>query len=339
VKPIQWERYPHLSELAQRWLTIGANLGLATNTIAAYGRSLEEFFAFCKREQVEVEQAKREHIARYVHDMAQRPRQRAGQVGLANATMQQRLTALRLFYDFLVAEGCRERNPVGRGKYVPGRSFGGARDRGLIPHYRRLPWIPGEEEWRAILKAACQEPVRNRFMLALAYDSALRREELCALATGDIDPAQRLLHIRAETTKTRQARVVPYSMASADLLVSYLRERRTLSRERGALFLSDSRRNRAQPISIWTWSKVVRSIALRANVPQFTTHTLRHLCLTDLARANWDLHEIAQFAGHRTTQTTLLYIHLSGRELAQKLASGMDSIHQWRVSMLEQMLT
>lgn len=296
-------------------------------------------FAFCEREQVEVHQAKREHIARYVHDMAQRPRQQAGQVGLANATMQQRLTALRLFYDFLVEEGCRERNPVGRGKYVPGRSFGGARHRGLIPHYRRLPWIPGEEEWRAILKAACQEPVRNRFMLALAYDRALRREELCALATGDIDPAQRLLHIRAETTKTRQARVVPYSVASADLLGSYLQERRTLSRERGALFLSDSRRNRAQPISIWTWSKVVRSIALRANVPQFTTHTLRHLCLTDLARANWDLHEIAQFAGHRTTQTTLLYIHLSGRELAQKLASGMDSIHQWRVSMLEQMLT
>jgi integrase/recombinase XerD len=339
MKPIRWERYPHLSEQAQKWLTIGAMLGLAANTIEAYGRSLEEFFNFCEQGQVEVHQAKREHIARYVQDMAVRPRHQPGQVGLANATMQQRLTALRLFYDFLVEEGWRERNPVGRGRYVPGKNYARVGDRGLIPHYRRLPWIPGEEAWHAILEATRQEPLRNRLMLAMAYDSALRREELCALATGDIDPAHRLLHIRAETTKTRQARVVPYSLVTSDLLVSYLRERRTLSRERGALFLSGSRRNRAQPISIWTWSKVVRRIALRADVPQFTPHTLRHLCLTDLARANWDLHEIAQFAGHRTTQTTLLYIHLSGRELAQKVASGMDSIHQWRITMVENLLS
>jgi integrase len=34
-------------------------------------------------------------------------------------------------------------------------------------------------------------------------------------------------------------------------------------------------------------------------MPQFSTHTLRHLCLTDLARAGWELHAIATFAGHR----------------------------------------
>ena len=36
-------------------------------------------------------------------------------VGLSNATMQQRLTAIRLWYDYLVEEGLRETNPVGRG--------------------------------------------------------------------------------------------------------------------------------------------------------------------------------------------------------------------------------
>jgi hypothetical protein len=30
----------------------------------------------------------------------------------------------------------------------------------------------------------------------------------------------------------------------------------------------------------------------------------------------------------------LTYIHLSGRELADKLARGMDHIHVWRVEML-----
>jgi integrase/recombinase XerD len=79
---------------------------------------------------------------------------------------------------------------------------------------------------------------------------------------------------------------------------------------------------------------VVRRIALAAGVPQFSTHTTRHLCLTDLARMGWELHAIATFAGHRHTDSTLAYIHLSGRDLANKLARGMDHIHAWRIAML-----
>jgi integrase len=175
-------------------------------------------------------------------------------------------------------------------------------------------------------------------MLALSYDAALRREELCSLQSGDIDPSRRTISIRAENTKNRRARVVPYSEATSKLFGAYLKERRILSTERGLLFLSESRRNRARPITIWTWSKVVESISLRAGVRQFTTHTSRHLCLTDLARANWDIHEIATFAGHRSIESTLLYIHLSGRDLAAKLARGMAAIHDWRVRTIAEVL-
>jgi integrase len=74
----------------------------------------------------------------------------------------------------------------------------------------------------------------------------------------------------------------------------------------------------------------------RSDVQEFTTHTTRHLCLTDLARANWDVQEIAAFAGHRSIQTTLLHIRLSGRELASKLAKGMAEIHAWRTQVIRQ---
>ena len=137
------------------------------------------------------------------------------------------------------------------------------------------------------------EPIRNRVMLALAYDAALRREELCSLRTDDLDPAHRTLRVRAETTKTRRERVVPYSAPTGVLLGQYLRHRATISRARGPLFLSESRRNHAQPLTLWTWSKVVRRVALAAEVPRFSTHTTRHLCLTDLARMGWEIHAIA----------------------------------------------
>jgi integrase/recombinase XerD len=57
-----------------------------------------------------------------------------------------------------------------------------------------------------------------------------------------------------------------------------------------------------------------------------------------LARAGWDVHEIALFAGHRSTQTTLQYIHLSGRDLAAKLARGMAQIHAWRAATAAEVL-
>jgi hypothetical protein len=49
------------------------------------------------------------------------------------------------------------------------------------------------------------------------------------------------------------------------------------------------------------------------------------------------IHEIAAFAGHRSIQTTLLYIHLSGRDLSAKLAATMAQIHARRIQMLAEM--
>ncbi|MGI4832440.1 MAG: tyrosine-type recombinase/integrase [Janthinobacterium lividum] len=136
----------------------------------------------------------------------------------------------------------RPDNPIGRGRYTPHHGIGGNSGRGLVATVHKLPWIPTDARWRAILKATRGERLRNRFMLALAYDAALRREELCLLATGDVDPIYRLLRIRAETTKGRRERVVPYSAATGRLYDAHLAERRTWSRSRGPLFLSESPR-------------------------------------------------------------------------------------------------
>lgn len=327
------------------WLQIQSDLGLAPRTIDAYARGLTDYLTVCARRNVDPLAAGRAEVARYVRDLAERPNRRGSNVvtldsgvGLANATLQQRLVAVRLFYDHLVEEGRREVNPVGRGRYTPGRSFGGHRERGLVPRFTKLPWIPTDGQWHDLLAAAVTEQLRNRLMLAMAYDAGLRREELCLLRTDDLDPAHRMLRVRAETTKGRRERVVPYSATTGELLQRYLRERRQLSIARGPLFLSMSRRNRGQAITLWTWSKVVRSLALRAGVPRFSTHTLRHLCLTDLARAGWELHAIATFAGHRSLATTLQYIHLSGRELAEKLAQGMAEVHAWRLAQMKELL-
>jgi integrase len=336
------EKWPVLArhERAAEWLRVWTDLGRAARTIDAYARGLAEFLEVCEGAGVDPVRASRADVAVFVRVLTSRPGRHGANVvaldsgsGLANATLQQRLVPVRLFFDYLIEEGVRESNPVGRGRYTPGRRFGG-QQRGLVPRLTKLPWIPSEPEWLGLLTAFRGESARNRLMLALAYDAALRREELCSLRTDDLDPGRRMLRVRAETTKNRLERMVPYSAPTGVLLADYLRHRATLSRARGPLLLSESRRNTAQPVTLWTWSKVVRRVASAAGLPRFSTHTTRHLCLTDLARMGWEVHAIAAFAGHRHTDSTLQYIHLSGRDLADKLAAGMQHIHAWRVEML-----
>ena len=254
------EKWPVLGrhERAAEWLRVWTDLGRAPRTIDAYARGLAEYLLICERDDVDPMTAGRLHVAAFVKDLSTRPSRRGTNVvaldsgvGLANATLQQRLVPVRLFYDYLIEEGLRESNPVGRGRYTPGRKFG-SHERGLVPRLAKLPWIPGEQQWLDLLDVVRQEPVRNRVMLALAYDAALRREELCSLRTDDVDPAHRTLRIRAETTKTRRVRVVPYSAPTGVLLSGYLAHRATISRARGPLFLSESRRNHGQPLSLWT---------------------------------------------------------------------------------------
>lgn len=112
------QRYPSLFLYPQlgKWLTTQYHLGLAPATLEAYARALLDYTAFCQTNQIDLIVAQREHIAAYMHDMASRVIIREGiRHGLANATMHQRLVAVRLCYDYLVEEKLRDNNPVKKG--------------------------------------------------------------------------------------------------------------------------------------------------------------------------------------------------------------------------------
>jgi integrase/recombinase XerD len=340
---IRWGFYPLVAqnEKARTWLEMQAHLQLAPTTIDAYGRGLNDYLAFCTSLDIQPEGVTREPVAFYVQDLASRPNPRGAHIltlatggRLSNATMQQRLTVARLYHDYLIEKQLRADNPVGRGHYVPGKGFAGARDRGLLPLHHKLPWIPGDQEWLDILSALKEEPLRNQVMFLLAYDGALRRQEVVTLEISDFDFAYRQIRIQAEHAKNGSERIVGYSTVTSRLLEAYLLRRRALSLKHGPLFLSESRRNPAQPLSLVMWSKIVQALADRAHLPRFTTHTPRHLRLTHLARAHMDLHEIARYAGHRSLQTTMRYIHLSGVELTEAVSRSLAGFEGWIATIL-----
>jgi integrase/recombinase XerD len=117
------------------WLSLRADLGLADRNIAAYAGGLSEYLDFCTACHVDPLRVDPSQIARFVHHLMNRAPANLSSTTyssrLANATVQQRLTVIRLFYDYLVEEDLRATNPVGRGR--PGQR------RGLLPRFKRLP--------------------------------------------------------------------------------------------------------------------------------------------------------------------------------------------------------
>ena len=321
--------FPRLqrTSTAVAWLDFLRAVGRAPLTLDAYARALDGFLAFCERHGHDPEQVSLSVVADYLGAMRER--------GLSGATLRQALCVVRLWSEHLVGLGVRADNPVPEGS---SRAHGGlyaashlgaprlgARPgrAGLLPRTVRFPWIPTDDEWLRFLRAASTRGVRDRLMLALAYSGALRRQEVVGLAVADLDVAHRLVTVRPEVAKRGRGRVVAYPREATPLLTSYLARRRALSADPGPLFLSESNRNRGQPLSKWTWNDVVSQIARVADLPQFTTHTLRHLRLTHLAVKGLGLHEIATYAGHRSLESTMAYVHLSGRHIDERVTATL----------------
>lgn len=167
-------------------------------------------------------------------------------------------------------------------------------------------------------------------MLLLAYDGAMRREEVTQLAIDDFDIARRIVTIRAETSKSQRDRTVPYSAATQALLLRYLPERKAMGDRSDRLFLSLSNRNRGLPLSVYAWTKEVEGLAARSGVSRLTTHSMRHLRLTDLARLGRAVYEISSIAGHSSLLSTRVYIHLSARDLCVAYARTEESLQALR---------
>ena len=295
--------------------------GLSRNTLIAYGRAVEDLIAFAGPLQSLTLNAQTIHgFIAYLRAVRFRPRTRepTGTLPLSPATIRQRLVGLRALAEHLVDAGRLDRNPVARGSMRRvGGSYGTRGRRGPVPSPIRLPILPDDAAWARLIEAVRARRVRDRLMFMLAYDAALRRGKLVSLRLDDFDFSSRYISVRAENSKSAADRTVMYSEATGLVLAAYLAERRQLHVGGPCLFLSASTRNRSQGVGGFTWGLVAAALARDANVPGFSTHTLRHLRWTDLARAGLDVAEIARFARHRSIESTLLYIHLSGRDLAR----------------------
>ncbi len=88
---------------ARTWLSFQACRGLARNTLDAYGRNLDRYLRFLEPQGKKPWEVKADPVGLYLRQLLARPEVANTEEldgGLSNATVQQHLASLRLFYDY-----------------------------------------------------------------------------------------------------------------------------------------------------------------------------------------------------------------------------------------------
>jgi integrase/recombinase XerD len=360
---IRWVLYPRVAAAphARAFVIRLSQFSRRPKTIDAYARNLERFLAwFADLPTERWAEADEGVLLAYLDDLRHgrgpgtRIRsQRAlpnnvvllSGSRIADATVAQHVVALRQFYEYLIRAGvrCDTVNPLLRGG---AQRAGDTARHGFVRTRGRLPWVAPAEVWeRIVLHVVTRETPRNRAMILVAYDGALRREELVSLRADDYDRHRALLKVRAETSKSGRDRWVPLSPIGQRVLDHYLdRQRRAVVDayaldERGALFISESTRNPGRPLVPGAFNDVVEALRTVIKLPQLHPHTFRHQRLTGLKAAGVPLEDIALFAGHASTETTRLYLHLAPVELGARIRTATAGLDAQLDQLIQQQLS
>src|SRR2546421_7390055 len=77
-------------------------------------------------------------------------------------------------------------------------------------------------------------------------------------------------------------------------------------------------RPRGRPLSPSGLDQILESARDRAGLTHATCHELRHTCLTRLREAGMALEAVQSQAGHRSIESTRVYLHLANDWLAEQ---------------------
>jgi integrase/recombinase XerD len=342
MQDIRWQHYPLVSAepAARTFVERLGLLGRRPKTVDAYARAIEALLCHFGPPAQRVLEAGEDEMLAYIQALRGREPKRRGRGGLrgdgatllplrghrlSDQTIAQHVVACRLFFDFLVRQKLRPEgpNPIPRGN----RGLDGSvPQRGPVQVRKRLPWVPTDEAWeRFVRHVLLSGDARTQAMILLAYDAALRREELVSLQLADVEWGTGVVTVRAEVAKNGRMRHVPVTASVLHLLRHYVEgSRRSLldaygGEEHGPIFLSESTRNPGRPLTPGAFNEIVERARGPLGMGAMTPHTLRHWRCTTLKRAGVSLEDIALVAGHKQLDSTRLYLHLAPGELGRRL--------------------
>jgi len=279
------------------WLTV--ERGRSRNTLIAYQRDLNRYQRHLDQRERTIAVAQAEDVVAFVRALQQE--------GLAPASVNRCLVAVRGLHRFLVFEELRADDPAADIE-VPSTPKG-------------LPKALTQEQVATLLDSiVSDDPVsrRDQALLETLYGTGARISEVVGLSLGDVDLHDGLVRLMGKGSKER---IVPLGRMAATALTRWFEPGGRSSLEprqwarRGdaeAVFLNQrgGRLTRQGAYGILT----DRAAAARLTV-HLSPHVLRHSCATHMLDHGADIRTVQELLGHASISTTQIYTKVSAERL------------------------
>lgn len=241
-------------------------------------------------------------------------RLRDGESGLSSRTIQRRLATMSGLFGYLVMVEELADNPVPRGLSTRRTRNRRASLVALVRSPRTLPKIlePGEVD--ALLLALRRW--RDRAMVEAMVLGGLRRCEVLGLRFKDLRPGEDRVFIA--DGKGGHQRLIPMANRFFRTLARYVETERPSDARTDAVFVVLKGPNRGRPLSEDGLDEIIAGGRRRAGLAHCSCHELRHTCLTRLREAGMALEALQAQAGHRSIESTRIYLHLANDWLADE---------------------
>ena len=281
----------------------GRARNLSSYTLRNYRSDLEHFLYALTGWDVELTQAQRTDLRRYLAVLL-------GD-GVANASVRRKVSTIRSFYKWLRQEGKLLNDPF----------FGVTGPKAA----RRLPDILTSEDIDRMTAAVDgREPadLRDRALLELLYAAGLRVSEVASLDVTELDVRDRSVRVQG---KGKKERIGVFGEPAAAALNRYLHDGRPglASGKETALFLNRF----GGRLTVRSVQTIVRKYATKAGLPAAVhPHLLRHSFATHLLDGGADLRVVQELLGHESPNTTQIYTHVSEAKKRETMEEAFEAL-------------
>lgn len=291
--------HPTLSPAFQMALQKYAEIYMAARNLAErsrreYERDIFQFLVFLQDIHIlDFNKVESKHIQAYLASLDTHH--------LAGVTRWKKLVIIRTFFDWLKASDEVLTNPA----------------RSVMPPQRedKEPRVLTKEEYERLLSVV-QKP-RDRAVIQVLLQTGIRLSEIQRLTLFDLNLPKRVTKDALGTLrilgKGRKTRTVLLNTKACEALATYLQQRP--DDQIPALFVS----SRNRPLSTRQFQYLVGRYFDLAGIRNAGVHTLRHTFATHHIAMGTDLITVQEFLGHRSLDTTKLYIGLAKKRQAQHI--------------------
>jgi site-specific recombinase XerD len=270
--------------------------GLASGTIADHLTTVSEFLHFvaAKRPAMSLGQLTPRELEEFVQQIA---------VKVSRATLQHIVAHLRSFVRWLAAHGGA---PNGLDSQI---------DTPRVYRQEQLPRALRWETVRALLDSIDRTTAigrRDYAMLLLIATYGLRSSEIVALTLDDF--AWRRGELRVPRRKVDGALTLPLTDAAGDAVLQYVQDGRPPLPTRVVFLRARPPAGVLKPTAV---TEVFQTRARRSGlaIPFQGAHCLRHSLAVQLLREGVSLKAIGDVLGHRTVESTCMYLRLATEDL------------------------